>query len=251
MQVLGQHDQAVPEVQVGLARTAVAQRATTDVEHLGLAGVADVPAPAPQAPAQVDLLHVREEVGIEATSGMEGLGTDHQAGPGGPEHLALIVVLPMVLLGDLEDAPSAEGVAVAVDEATCGPGMFEAVRFVHGKHFRLACRRTWVAGPSGRSIRARPALGHLHVGVQQDDSARLPPGARLRCNRPRSHGSPRVRSPVLLGVVPPSQVKESSVEPLSATMTSAFGAVFQHNGQEAFEPIPAVPIQDDDCGVHA
>src|SRR4051812_1942623 len=93
--------------------------------HHGLAGITDAPTHAPQSPAQVDLLHMREQGIIEAPGRAESLTTQHEAGTRGPEHIAIIIVLAVVVLSDLKDAAPAERVAIAVDEASSGTRMFE------------------------------------------------------------------------------------------------------------------------------
>src|SRR5436190_22016758 len=135
VKVLGEHDEAVAEVEVGLARTAIAQRPATDVVDHGATGVADVPAHAPQTPAQVDVLHVREQRFVEPLRLVEGFGPHEEAGARGPENLPLIIVLPMVLLGDLEDATPAEGIAVPIDEAARRARMFETPTVALAEHF--------------------------------------------------------------------------------------------------------------------
>ena len=77
------------------------------------------------APTEIYLLHVSEEVVVEASETVERLGTAAEGGAAGPEYLARGVVLPPVTLHMRKYASAAEWIAEKIDESPRGTGIFE------------------------------------------------------------------------------------------------------------------------------
>jgi len=77
------------------------------------------------APAEVDLLHVGEKVGVKAAQRMENIGPAAECGAADPENVAGVVVLALVGLDLSEDAPPAERIAEKVDKSARSTCIFE------------------------------------------------------------------------------------------------------------------------------
>ena len=118
------------------------------------------------APAEVYLLHVGKETGVETTHLAVDGGAHEEGGTAGPEDVERVVVLPAVGLEGPEEAPAAEGVAVAVDESAGGSGIFEFLGFSQRPYFGLAGSHVGVTLDKLEQ-RLEPVGRHLHVGVEQ------------------------------------------------------------------------------------
>lgn len=78
-----------------------------------------------QAPAEVDFFHVGKEAAVESAYFIPGFGAYEQGGSCCPKHRDVGVILSLIGFDCSEYAAAAEGVAVAVDVATGGSGIFE------------------------------------------------------------------------------------------------------------------------------
>ena len=108
-----------------------------------------------------------EETLVQASEGLPYAGPHQQTGPANPEDVGGLIVLAMVFFYLLQDATPAEGVSVAVHEASGGPGILEGVPLVPGEEL----------GPAGPALRVRvhpfqkgpqPTLRYLYVAVDEE-----------------------------------------------------------------------------------
>ena len=131
---------------------------------LGHAGHA--PPAGVEAPAEIDLLHVGKEAGVEPAQCAE-IGRAHQQGGArGPEDFCRSVILPSVFLYHVHHAAAAERVAVGVDPAAARPGKLEAGALLEAPHLGLAGGDLRV-GVHEVEQRGEPSGGGLHVGIEQ------------------------------------------------------------------------------------
>ena len=137
------------------------------MEDGSVGAVEDFVAEVLATPAEVDFLHVGEEVGVEAAELVPDAGTHEHGGAGGPEDFAGVVVLAFVLLEGGEEASATEGVAVTVDEAACGTGILEGVLAVEHQELGLGDGNLGVAIHEGLDG-GDPARGDLDVVVEED-----------------------------------------------------------------------------------
>ena len=194
------------------------------------------------------ILHVREKVRIEAAGLAERLRSDQHAGPGRPEHLSFIVVLPRVLLRDLEDPATAEGIAVPIDETTRRTGMLELAGLLQRAHLRLAGRHARVlieVGVQG----VEPARRHLNIRVQQQEAVRLHlcqsrviTASEAKVPGKFDHAYRRMfPTQPTYGVIRARVIRYDDLR--SRTVPDG-------GGQEPLQPGTAVPVQYDDGDVH-
>lgn len=124
-----------------------------------IAGVLD-------APAEVDFLHMGEEVGIQSAHRAVHITAHEQGGSAGPEDVHLVVVLAVVLFHIAENAPAAERVSVFVHETAGGARVLEAAAVVVGEQFGLH-RRDALVTVHLLNDRLNPVRRHLDVGIEQ------------------------------------------------------------------------------------
>ena len=117
-------------------------------------------------PAEVDLLHVGEEIAVEAAQRAEHVGPAAESRAAHPEHVALVVVLAPVLLHAAQDAPPAEGIAQVVDETARSPRILELRAVGAGDQLRRGDRHVGIPVQTVEN-RRKPPLGGLDIGVQQ------------------------------------------------------------------------------------
>ena len=164
--VLNEEYEVVAEVVIELLRAAVADNAAAYVVYGAAGYVAYLVAQVLEAPAEVYLLHVGVEVGIEAAHLVVKVGTDHEAATGGPEYFYIIVVLAIVFLYVEEDAAAAEHVAILVHKATAGACILKAFAVAPVAYLGLAGGEGFIGFHSGMQW-CKPAIGDLEVGTEQ------------------------------------------------------------------------------------
>ena len=77
------------------------------------------------APAEINLLHVGEKIGVEAAQRMEHIGPAAECGAADPENVAGVVVLALVGLDLFQDAAPAERITEKVDKSARSACIFE------------------------------------------------------------------------------------------------------------------------------
>lgn len=172
VQVLVQHDQVVPEIEVQFPGIALGQAASAHVVHQGVRAVGNAVAGPLQAPAKVHLLHMGKKMGIKPAHPVKTFGTDKQRRPGGPENVLHRVILAMVFLRAVEDAPPAKGVAEDIHPPTGGTGIFKTGFIGKGTQLGLAGTYGLIGLHLGHDG-LYPAGRHFHVLVQEYINIRL------------------------------------------------------------------------------
>ena len=167
-EVFQQEEEVIAEVEVGLERIILGEGAAADMQHGGLGAHLDFEAGVLDTPAEVDLLHVGEEIPVEAAHGAIHIATDEHGGASGPEDIDRIVILSFVLLQGREDASATKGITVFVDEAARRTGIFEHLGLGIGENLRLHHRNLLVS-VHHLDDGLNPMVGHLNVGIQQTE----------------------------------------------------------------------------------
>ena len=129
-QVLVEHAEVVAEIEVGLAGVGLRKGAATNMVDSRLGAILHAVAFVLGTPAKVYLLHVGKEIAVKATKLMPNIGTHKHSCTRRPEYLTRVVILAVVFLHHVKQATTAEGIAIAVDEATRGTGIFKGVALV-------------------------------------------------------------------------------------------------------------------------
>ena len=147
-------------------RRIVLQRTAAQMPHSTLGNDAHTPSRQLHPPAEVDLLHVSEEIGVESARTAEDLRTAAEGRTAHPENVTAIVVLSSVFLQCLENTPPAERESEPVDESARSARIFETIALGAGQQFRPHGRHV------GRSVqrsdkRFEPPLRRLDIGVEQ------------------------------------------------------------------------------------
>ncbi len=202
----------------------------------------------PHPPAEVDLLHVGEERGVETAQLAEDLRTAAERRTAHPEHVALVVVLPLVALHAAQDAPAAERVAQQVEVSARGPRILERRPVAprpqlrgHGRHVGFALQHL--------KQRFEPPRRGLHVGVQQHEALRIhlaqrtvvPLGEAVVASEAYHAHRGELAREHLGGVVRGAVVGHGDPHPC--------GRRGHHRGQEGAQVVAAVPVEYDDlCG---
>ena len=149
----------------------------------------------------------------------------------------------------VEDSSTAERVAVAVDEAARGASVLKAVLVEYRKQLGLAGRHVSV-GVHKLDERRQPAVGHLHVGVEQHVivGIDLSQGAVVS-----------FRKTVVLVELQSFHLWEIAFQHLHGVVGRGIvghpnfrvaARVFHNGGQVLAHHLAAVPVQYDDCYVH-
>ena len=112
-QILDEKVVVVAEVEEGLEGVVLGQGAAADVEDDGARLDHDAVTVVADAPAEVNLLHVRKEVVVKAAEGAIDAAAHEQGGAGGPENVGTGVVLPIVFLDSAKNTAAAERYTVA------------------------------------------------------------------------------------------------------------------------------------------
>ena len=134
-QILEQHAEVVAEVEVDLLRIVVRKGSSSDVKNHAAGVDPDFVPGQLGSPAEVDLLHVGEKVGIESAQFSEYLATDQHAGPRCPENISSIVVLPFIHFDRIQNPAPAKRIPQAIYESAGGTCIFESCRFGEGSDF--------------------------------------------------------------------------------------------------------------------
>ena len=248
-QVFVEHRQVVAEVEEGLHRVALRQRAAADMVHLTFGDAHHASSSLSQSPTEVNLLVVGKEAGVECSRLPIVFGTDHQTGTRSPQHIHRIVILSVVALHGVEDTAAAQRIAEAVEEAAGGTGILEAVLVGLTEQFGLTGRHV-VVRVHILLQRREPVVCHLHVGVEQHIVVGL-------------YLSQRTVVAVGKAVVAVEHERLHFRELLCEHLHRIVGRgivghpylrvvarVFQHGGQEALHHLPPIPVQYDDCCLH-
>ena len=165
-QVLPQHRQVVAEVEESLARIRLRQRPPSHMIDKALREAEDTFSHPVQPPAEVYLFIVGKEAAVQSARFPVVPGTYHHAGTCRPEDFLVVVILSVVILHRIADAPAAEGVAVAIEESARRTGILKGIPVCHGEQFRLAGGNV-LMGIHLLNQRCQPVMRHLHVTVQQ------------------------------------------------------------------------------------
>ena len=145
--------------------------------------------------------------------------TDEQSRPRSPENGYHRVVLPLVLFYHAHNTAAAEGIAIAVDETSRSSGILKLPLVTPTAYLRLASGRLRIGihisanGTSQCSVTSTSELSSTTYSASTCFNARLYPSAkpwfsscRIKCTEGNSRRS---------------IATEASVEPLSATYTTA------------------------------
>lgn len=243
-QILEQEEMVVSEIEERLEGIVLGKRAPTDVKHDGLR-LHDNPVTFVfDSPAKVYFFHMGKEIVVQATQLTVNGAADEQCSAGSPENVNRGVVLTVVGFHRIENATSAEGVAVSVDEAASSASIFKVLLVVitpyfglNGSNFRLRVQQC--------HDRFRPVLCHLYVRIEQTEVVSI----HLR----KSDIIPFGKTEVLLieddtdgrivflkegdGVVGGGVVSHDNLCPI--------GRSRDQRGEKFFQKTPAVPIQYD------
>ena len=119
------------------------------------------------APTQVNLFHVGEELLVEPSSLDIGRVEHHECGTACPEHLLRGVILAVVGLHGVEYASAAVGISVGVDESAGGSGILKSLRLCGRKYLWLRSSGVGI-GFHEAVERGEPVVVDAHVGVEQD-----------------------------------------------------------------------------------
>lgn len=165
-QVLIEQEKVVAVVQKQLFGVVVGQGAAAHVIDNRLRDNGNAVTHVFQPPADVNLLHMGEEIVVEASRFGVEFAADEKARARGPENIAYVVVLAVVSLNGAENAAAAERIAVFVDESARCSGILKISPLVVGEKFGGAGRHIGV-GIHIFGKRIEPALGNLDVGVQK------------------------------------------------------------------------------------
>ena len=165
-EVLIEHQQVVAEVEEGLARMPGIEGGATHMMHHACCHTAHLVATTAEAPAEVYLFHVGKETAVEAAYLFIYSEAHDKAGTRGPQEGYIGVVLAVVFLYRVEDAATAVGVSIAVEEAAHGTGILELVLVMIGHELGLACSCMGV-GIHVLYERKEPTGSDLYVGVEQ------------------------------------------------------------------------------------
>ena len=138
--ILEQEVEVVSEIEEGLVGALLLQGASTEMVNVGFRSDPHHQSPVLQAPAQVDFLHVGEEVLVKTAHSPPRFRPDQQAGPGSPEHCAGRVVLTVVDFLLIKQPSGTKHEAMAVHVATSRTGIFEFRPPFHRTNLGL-CRR--------------------------------------------------------------------------------------------------------------
>ena len=195
-------------------------------------------------PAEIDLLHVGEEIAVEPSQRAKHVGSDGHAGARCPEHLARIVVLSLVGLDRIEYAAATERIAQKIDEPAGRTGILELVRLAERADFRRHGGDRPVAVERADQ-RIEPPLGHFDIGIEQYEILGVQPGER-----------PVVSLRIAVVAVEPQQF-DLRITTLEETDRIVGRAVVGHDdprarrarnegGKKALQIIAPVPVQYDD-----
>ena len=119
-------------------------------------------------PLEVNLLHMGEEILIEASHSNKDLATTTHRSTTCPKYIAPIIILTAILLHRREYSTTTEGVAKVVDKATRSTRILKAFRLSHRAQL-------WRYNSNIGTIvehlnqRFQPPLGDLDIGVKQND----------------------------------------------------------------------------------
>ena len=168
-QILVQQQEVVAEVQIGLAGVALGQATASQVVDTAGGQHHQVITRQADAPTEVDFLHVGEKVLVQPAHVLIKLAAHHQTSTRRPKDaLRTVVILPLVLLEVLKDAPTAVGIAVTIDIAASRAGILKHLLAIiavmkqlghHGAH-------AWM-GLHVVQQGVEPTLGRTHIIVKQ------------------------------------------------------------------------------------
>ena len=161
-----QHRQVVAEVQEGLHRVTLRQRAATYVVHVTIWNADDTATTNAQSPAHINLFVMGKEPGIESVYSPVIGAADEERGACGPQDIGYVVVLSVVGLDGVEDSTTTEGIAKAVEIATAGTGILKAVLIKDGEQLGLTGSHIGM-GIQVLDHRGEPMVGNLDIGVEQ------------------------------------------------------------------------------------
>ena len=196
-----------------------------------------------QAPAEVHLFHVGKEAGVQTAGCVPVRAAHHERGARGPEHRGRPVILPPVALHRVHHPAATVGVAKAVEVAPGSAGILKRVALRLAEQLGLAGRYFGV-GVHVAQQGWQPPLGHLHVGIEQEEVVRRELGERpviafgetIIAVEPqradlRKLAGQHVERAVGRGVVSHDDV-------------GLVAAVPHHRRQETLHHLPPVPVQD-------
>ena len=165
-QVLDEEVVVVAEVEEGLEGVVLGQGAAADVEDDGAGFGHDAVAVVADAPAEVDLLHVGEEVVVEAAEGAIDAAAHEQGGAGGPENVGAGIVLTVVFLDGAENTAAAEGITVLVEVAAASASVLKMLAVAETQYLWLY-RGNLRIGVQQRYDGLHPSFRHLDVGIEE------------------------------------------------------------------------------------
>ena len=170
--VFDEQVEAVAEVEEGLLGVVFGQSAAADVINHRSGVHFDFVTDVLDAPAEVDFLHVGEEVVVEAAHVVIDVAAHEHRRAGSPENILHGVVLSVVFFHVAEHAPATERIAVFVDVAAACACVFELVAAMEGEEFGLH-GGNFLVGVHLLNDGFDPAVGNFDVGVEQTVVFRL------------------------------------------------------------------------------
>ena len=251
-QVLVQQQEVVAEVQIGFARVAIGQATAAQVVHMTRRHHGQVIARKADAPAQVNLLHVGKEVLVQPAHVLIQLAAHHQACPTCPEDaLGLAVILAVVILDILKDAPAAIGVTMAIDVTARRAGIFKRLLAIVAVLEQLGHHSTqlWVPRHAVEQ-RVEPTAGCAHIAVEEyrvgihrlGNSHIVPPGKPVVPVKLQQLDLGELLLQHLQAVVSAAVVGDDDVG------NGGIGAL-KYSGQVALQELSPVPVQYDDSNL--
>ncbi len=176
--ILIQHQQIVPEIEVGLAGTLLLQSGASHMIHHRSRHTKKQISPAPQAPAQINFLHMSKKTAVKSARFPISVQPDHQRRSRSPEHRKRSVILSGVGLYMFKYTSPAKRIAVAIHKSAGGTGIFKPRPVIIPQQFGLAGRH--IGMPVHKICqRVKPPRSNFHIAVQQDDISGLNTFQRL------------------------------------------------------------------------
>ena len=120
-----QHQQVIPERQIGFANAASLQRAAPDMIDFAGGLYADPVPGSLESPAQVYLFHMHAEALVQQPHLVQGGSAEQEGRPRPPENIPGFVVLSSVLFQPEKNAPAGKGVSQPIHEPARRAGVFE------------------------------------------------------------------------------------------------------------------------------
>ena len=204
----------------------------------------DAVSPRPQTPTEIYLLLMREKTGIQSTRLLINSGTHEEAGTRRPKQIHRLVILPLILLHDMQHSPTAKGIAIAIHEATSSSGILKLLFLAPSPNLRLHASHIRI-GIQGGNRCIQPVRSHLHITVQQHtirmihrcDCPIIPLGESVITIKHQRLNRREMGTQQLQGIIGRTIVCHDHLRPI--------GRMTHHRRKELTHQFTSVPIQYD------